>query len=455
MPFDAVGAGPRPTASRIAVVGAGISGLSAAWLLSKTRATTIYEQSALLGGHANTIDIPLPSAKGAATVPVDAGFIVYNEPAYPNLTALFEHLGVASQPACMSFGASMRGGALEYSGQTLSSVFADRRNLFSPKFWRMLSDITRFHREARRALADGLPAAVTLGEFVAQNRLGAEFARDFLTPMASAIWSTPSRKILDCSASAFIRFYGNHGLLQVLDLPTWRTVAGGSCKYVEKLGRDFSGAVRLNRPVVSVRRTPRGVEIRDAKGGVDIFDEVVIAAHADQALAMLADATAEERRLLGAFRYQKNRAVVHFDEEQMPKRRRVWSSWNYLGDDERAQVSYWMNRLQSLDCDENIFVTLNPLRAVREETIVAEFDYAHPMFDVAAAAAQRELWSLQGGDGIWFCGAHFGQGFHEDGLQAGLAVAEAIGGARRPWTVENESGRIHLAPAQHHMALAA
>ncbi|MBB5519684.1 NAD(P)/FAD-dependent oxidoreductase [Amphiplicatus metriothermophilus] len=429
---------------RIAVIGAGVSGLSAAWLLSSVHEVIVYERESRLGGHANTVEVPF----GDDVIPVDAGFIVYNEPAYPNLTALFGHLGVATEKTCMSFAASVNAGAVEYSGQSLSAVFADRRNLASPKFWSMLRDIVRFHRDARRALAEDSLQDESLSAFVARRGYGQPFTDYFLKPMASAIWSTPSARILDFSAAAFIRFYDNHGLLRVLNLPEWRTVSGGARVYVERLAASLLPKARLGARVVSVRRTQSGVEVADASGAVDRFDAAVIASHADEALAMLTDADASERRVLGAFKYQKNKAFVHFDAAHMPRRRRAWSSWNYIGDGEGFAATYWMNRLQNLAAPRDIFVTLNPRAPIRDEDIVAEFDYAHPMFDLDAANAQKEVWSLQGRGGVWFCGAHFGQGFHEDGLQAGLATAEALGGVRRPWRVPNESGRIRLAPAK-------
>lgn len=441
MAFDA---GARPAGrkgGRVAVIGSGVSGLGAAWLLSQGSDVILYEADRRIGGHSNTVDAPLPSG---GSCPVDAGFIVFNAPAYPNLTALFAHLDVETEETCMSFGASMRSGEVEYSGRSLSSVFADRARALSPSFLKMLVDVSKFHRDARRALKEGFPENQTLADFVAANRYGRAFSRDFLKPMASAIWSTPSQRVFEYSAEAFIRFYENHGLLQVLNLPTWGTVRGGSRRYVEAIERTGKFAVRLSTAVASVARGPEGVEVIDVYGGRDRFDAVVIASHADDALKMLDAPSAEERRILGAFKYQPNRAVVHFDEAQMPRRRKVWSSWNYVGDDERAAVVYWMNRLQNLPCRENIFVTLNPIRPVAPDKIVAEFDYAHPMFDLGVAAAQRGIWRIQGAGGVWYAGAHFGQGFHEDGLQAGLAVAEAIGGLRRPWRVENESGRIFL-----------
>ncbi len=448
MAFDAANE-PRP-GRRIAVIGSGVSGLSAAWLLSSAHEVVLFERDRRLGGHANTVTLKLDGEE----TPVDAGFIVFNEPNYPNLTALFAHLGLETEESCMSFAASMRGGEMEYSGQSLSSVFANRANAVSPRFWRMLGEIVRFHREARSALGAGGDGR-SLRDFVAENRYSDTFVRDFLQPMASAIWSTPSDDILDFPALSFFQFFDNHGLLQVMDLPIWHTVSGGSVRYVEQLAAPLRASARLSAPVQAVTRVSGGVKVTAYGGEPELFDAVVIASHADAALSMLTDADDQERRVLGAFAYQSNTAYVHFDEAQMPKRRRAWASWNYIAEEKGAGVSYWMNRLQNLRCSRNVFVTLNPPRPVRDDLIAAEFSYDHPMFDLAAAAAQKELWSLQGRGGVWFCGAHFGHGFHEDGLQSGLAVAEALGGVRRPWSVANESGRIHLPAHVQTLATAA
>jgi predicted NAD/FAD-binding protein len=270
--------------------------------------------------------------------------------------------------------------------------------------------------------------------------------------MAASIWSAPSVDILDYPAASLFRFYANHGLLQVTNNPRWSTVTGGSRVYVERLAKNVAAKARLG--AARVARVNGAVTVTDVEGHADRFDHVVIATNAERALALLACPTAREEALLKAFRYQTNRAVVHSDAGQMPRRRKVWASWNYMGGDGAPSVSYWMNRLQNLTCDTDIFVTLNPASPIASDAIVAEFDYDHPMFNIEASKAQRDLWSLQGEGGVWFCGAHFGSGFHEDGLQSGLAVAEDLGGVRRPWTLENESGRIwrHAAPP---LALAA
>jgi len=442
MPFDArgrsaaiPGAGKR---LRIAIVGSGVSGLSAAWLLSTRHEVVVYEKDARFGGHANTVDVPVDGR----TVPVDAGFIVFNKPNYPNLTALFERLGVEIDSTDMSFGVSMEGGRVEFSSRGASGLFANRENFASLSHWSMLADIVRFNREANAALQRGLDGGVTLGAFVAERGFSTPFVRRFLEPMAAAIWSTPSLKVLDYPAASLFRFYANHGLLQTSNMPRWSTVVGGSRRYVERISEPFRDGARLGLGVAEIERTRNGVIVTDERGGIDHFDAVVLATHADRALAMLKAPTGRERALLGAFAYQPNRAVMHFDARLMPRRKRAWASWNYEAGADALSVTYWMNLLQSLDCRRDIFVTLNPAAPVRADAIIAEFDYDHPMFNIEAGKAQKELWSLQGEGGVWYCGAHFGSGFHEDGLQAGLAVAEDLGGVRRPWTVADDSGRI-------------
>ena len=432
-----------PRRRRVAVIGAGISGMSAAWLIGRSMDVVLYEEADRPGGHANTVSAP--SRDGP--IPVDTGFIVYNDRNYPNLVALFEHLRVPTRASDMSFAASLDGGAFEYSGSGIGGLLGQPGNVLRPRFWRMLSDTLRFYREAPAVLGGEELASKTLGQYLDENRYSPAFVTDHLLPMGAAIWSTTARRMRDYPLHAFIRFFESHGLLALSDRPRWRTVTGGSREYVKRLLADFSGEIRLRSAVREVRRDMGYVSVTDWRGNRDIFTDVVIATHADRALAMLADPLGQERELLGAIGYTANTAVLHTDERLMPRRKKVWSSWNYIGEPERDGerplcVTYWMNRLQGIDPATPLFVTLNPHRNIPEERIIAEVDYDHPLFDTAALAARKELWRLQGRGGVWFCGAHFGSGFHEDGLQSGLSVAEAICGQRRPWSVDDESGRI-------------
>lgn len=431
----------------IAVIGSGISGMSAAWLLSRRYDVTLFERGIRAGGHCNTVDAPTDTRP----VPVDTGFIVYNEACYPNLVALFERLAVPTAPTSMSFAVSLNGGRYEYSGSGLAGLFGQPANMLRPAHWRMTADVARFFREARALLSDEAPGGASLGDYLAANGYSQAFSDRYILPMAAAIWSTPSAEVMRFPVASFVRFFANHGLLQALNQPVWRTVIGGSREYVRRLLGDMGGRIELAAAVTRIERQSSGVLVT-AQGRQKYFDACVVATHADEALALLADADVCERRLLGSFRYQQNRAVLHGDCSFMPERRRLWSSWNYLGSGGEGSgapsLTYWMNNLQPLgEGCPHLFVTLNPGREVAADRFIDSFDYAHPMFDVAAVTAQRELWQLQGQRRTWFAGSYFGYGFHEDGLQAGLAAAEAIGGVRRPWQVEQESGRIHLAPA--------
>jgi predicted NAD/FAD-binding protein len=348
----------------------------------------------------------------------------------------------------MSFAVSVDGGRLEYSGTGLSGLLAQRRNALRPRFWSMLADIRRFYRQAPADLAALDASEATLGDYLDRGGYGRAFRDDHLLPMAGAIWSAPPRAMLDYPAASFIRFYANHGLLQIRDRPQWRTVTGGSRAYVERLIRCFRHRIKLGVAAKRVRRFDGDVGVFDACGHAQKFDHVIIATHADEALDLLDDASPAERSLLGAFRYSENSAVLHGDSSLMPKRRGAWSSWNYIGPRDRdsagCNVTYWMNRLQNLAVPEDIFVTLNPQHGPDPTTTSNIETYHHPLFDLAAMRAQRLLWSLQGVRNTWFCGSYFGAGFHEDGLQSGLAVAEALGGLKRPWTVADESGRIFI-----------
>lgn len=432
---------------RIAVIGSGISGLSAAWLLSERHDVTLYESDGRLGGHTNTRTVM--TRQGA--VAVDTGFIVFNPSSYPNLCALFDRLGVETLDTEMTFGVSLDDGHTEYSGTDLFTLFAQKRNLLRPRHWGMIRDILRFYREAPRHGPEA--ETQSLGQFLDAGRYGAAFRDDHLLPMAAAIWSGPIEEMMELPAAAFVRFCDNHHLMIAGARPPWRTVKGGSQRYVEKLLADSKLHVRANCAVERIKRTSGGVLVADASGEEHVYDEVVIATHANQALSVLDHPTDRERELLGAFRYSKNLAVLHDDPGLMPQRRSVWSAWNYLGTRDQGgarqpvSVSYWMNALQHLPCDD-LFVTLNPTTAIDPARVRYATEYEHPVFDRAALAAQREHADIQGIDRIWYAGAHLGAGFHEDGLQAGLAVAEALGGVSRPWQVANATGRVALEPRE-------
>jgi predicted NAD/FAD-binding protein len=422
---------------RIAIIGSGIAGLGCAWLLDQGHDITLYEADDRIGGHACTIDLPTPDGP----LPVDTGFLVYNERTYPNLTALFDHLDVPTRATSMSFGVSIDQGRLEYAGgDSYALLFAQKRNLFRPGHHRMLLDIARFNSEALQFL-EKEPAAdeveLTLGAFLEAGGYGRGFTDHYLLPMAAAIWSATLAGIRAFPARSFIRFFANHGLLSMSDRPAWRTVRGGSRTYVEKLAAPFQDSILQGRAVRRLRRTGFGVELLDDAGEVRDFDAVVLACHADEALALIERPNPKERAILGSFTYQLNHAVLHQDCSLMPKRRSVWSSWNYLTTSARSaevkvSVTYWLNRLQSLDSDHPALVTLNPIREPDPASVVRRFAYDHPQFTHAALRAQQRLAEIQGRDRLWFCGAHWGHGFHEDGLLSGLQVAAQLG-VTPPW----------------------
>ena len=428
----------------IAVIGTGIAGLSAAWLLSKNHRVTVYEQNAIVGGHSNTVDTTVAGRQ----IAVDTGFIVYNPVNYPNLVALFDLLEVPTQTSDMSFAASLNDGALEYSGTDLNGLFAQRRNLVRPRFLSMLRDLLRFYRQAPTLTDEDELRYVSLGDFLRRHNYGEAFINDHLLPMGGAIWSSSVEQMLAFPALSFLRFFRNHGLVQLRDRPEWRTVDGGSREYVSRLTAATDATWLTGTTVEQVLRDNTGVTIVAGEQRRR-HDQVVLACHSDQALRLLDQPTAAETQTLGAIRYQHNETILHTDTSLMPRSRRAWASWNYVGsnNDESGDalcVTYWMNLLQPIDTPEPLFVTLNPNRAINPDHILQTFDYEHPIFDAAALDSQSRLWQLQGQQNTWYCGAWFGSGFHEDGIQAGLAVAERLGGARRPWTVANESARISL-----------
>lgn len=440
MPYEASLPSKR---RKIAIVGSGVAGMSAAWLLHKSQDITLFEKGGHIGGHSNTVD----AGRDGRAVPVDTGFIVFNDQNYPNLVALFEHLGVPTKPSDMSFGASLGGGRFEYCGTGLNGLLGQRRNMVNPRFWAMLSDIVRFYKTAPEIITASTDENLTLGDYLAAQKYSRAFTRDHILPMGAAIWSTSVEDMLDYPLAAFVRFFESHGLLKFQDRPQWWTVDGGSIEYVKRLTAPFAHKIR-REGIARVRRHAGHVELETERGERLHFDDVVIAAHADEALGLLDDADAAERRLLGSFRYTDNETFLHRDERLMPKRRRVWSSWNYMenqnaaNDRESLTVTYWMNRLQGIDESDPLFVTLNPHVLPREETIIRTFSYQHPLFDAKAMAAQRDLWQLQGRNRTWFCGSYFGYGFHEDALQAGLAVAEQISGTLRPWDAGHQAPRV-------------
>ncbi|MEQ9638815.1 MAG: FAD-dependent oxidoreductase [Alphaproteobacteria bacterium] len=428
----------------IAVVGSGAAGLGAAWALSRRHRVALYEAEPRPGGHCNTLQV----APNGQSLPVDTGFIVYNQRNYPNLTAWFRHLDVATENSDMSFSVQAPGERVEWSGDNTATVFGQPSNLIRPRFIAMVRDILRFNRRAAADVAADRVPTVSLGEYLAAGGYGDGFRRWYLLPMGAAIWSATLAEMERFPARTFLRFFHNHGLLTVNDRPQWRTVTGGSRTYVARvldlIGRE---ALHLGTPVQAIRRDPAGAEVIDANGGRRRFDHVVLACHADQALALLAEPSATERVTLGDFKYQSNAAILHTDAGLMPRRKRLWASWNYraeaaAAETERAPVAltYWMNRLQNLPRRHPVFVTLNPVTRPRDETVIREIDYRHPLFDAGAVAAQDRLDAIQGADRVWFCGSYHGYGFHEDALTSGLRVAEALG-AIVPW---RRAGRPRL-----------
>ena len=423
---------------KVAVIGSGISGLAAAHRLRGHARVTLFEAGSYFGGHTHTVDVSLPDRHGhTVTHGVDTGFLVFNERTYPGLIALLAELQVPTAPSDMSFsvqvpGAGVLGGrALEWSGSNLATVFAQRRNLLRPRFWGMLSELLRFNRLCTDLAESGQEQALVqpLGDFLDQHGFGAAFRHWYFLPMLGCIWSCPTDQMLRFPVATMVRFCHNHGLIQVQNRPQWHTVAGGARQYVHAILQGLDA--RLATPVTHIERTMAGVSVR-AAGVTEPFDAVVLAVHSDQALRLLAQPSAAERRVLGAIRYQPNRAVLHTDTRVMPRRRAAWAAWNYEraadGAQESARVClhYWLNRLQPLPFAQPVLVSLNPVSPIDPAKILGEFDYDHPVFDLSAWSAQKQVAELQGVQRTWFAGAWTGYGFHEDGLQSGYRAADAL-----------------------------
>jgi len=405
---------------KIAIIGSGISGMGVAALLHEKYDITVYEKSAAIGGHSRTVDIDYNGTK----IAVDTGFIVFNHRNYPLLTALFKHLDVPTQKSNMTFGVSADNGSLEWGAQNLNAVFGQRSNILNPRFWKFLVDILRFNNGAEAAAARN--PGKTLGELIAIMGLGDWFVKYYILPMGGAIWSCPLDVMMGFPANFFVSFFKSHGLLTVTQQPQWHTVTGGSKEYIRRLTAPFASRIRLSAAVKAIRQDGR-VQITDAQGHIQEYDHAVFACHADETVSILQDPTAEEASVLGKFRYQPNRAVLHKDQSFMPKRRRCWSSWVYHPKGQDISVTYWMNQLQGIDNKYPLFVTLNPSRAVAPEHVFDEHVFTHPVYTQESFAAQKRLPSVQGLRNTWFCGAYHRNGFHEDGLHSAVEVARLLG----------------------------
>jgi predicted NAD/FAD-binding protein len=412
---------------RVAIVGAGVAGLGCAWLLTRQgRQVTLFEANDYLGGHTHTVDVTL----NGTTAPVDTGFLVFNDRTYPKLVALFDELAVASVPSTMTFSVRNDAAGVEWSGTGLASLFAQPGNALRPAFWRMLVDVLRFNRTMTAMRREGRVDAVTLGNFLDAHGYSAPFRQWYLLPMASAIWSSSAREVLAFPLPTLVRFCHDHGLLRIFGRPQWRTVAGGGRVYVDRIAARLAD-VRRSTPIQRIRRYPGHVEVDTPDRAAERFDEIVVACHSDQTLALLADVSREEAALLGSVRFQKNRVVLHTDTRLMPKSRRAWAAWNHLAIDDAAAegpvaVTYWLNQLQPLPFKTPLLCTLNPPFEPRAEALIAEFEYSHPVVKGAVVSAQQKLAHLQGQRRTWYAGAWLGYGFHEDGLASAHVVALGI-----------------------------
>jgi uncharacterized protein len=413
--------------AKVAIIGTGIAGLTAAYQLAPYHDITVYEKDPRVGGHTRTRVVN----HGGRQIPVDTGFIVYNEHNYPNLTALFGRLGVAVEKSNMSFALTVRDGWLEWGAESANAIFAQRRNVLRPAFYRLFGQVLRFNANAVDMVERN--PEISLGELLTRMGLGDWFRWYYLLPMAGAIWSCPPRQMMAFPATTFVRFFANHGLLSSSGQPQWYTVSGGSQNYIDRITTSYASRIRTDCGAAEVTRTEKGVVVRDVEGNAETYDHVVLASHANESLKLLADADGEERAVLGAFSYQRNRAILHKDPQFMPRRKHCWASWVYHsdgnGDDSAITMSYWMNRLQNIDRKYPLFVTLNPERTVPDEHVFDEHVFSHPVFDQAAVATQPRVQAMQGKRNVWFCGAYLGYGFHEDGHVSALVAANGLNAA--------------------------
>ncbi len=411
---------------RIAIVGAGVSGLVTAHLLDSGHEVTVFEAAGYAGGHTNTVRVDTPNE----THHVDTGFIVFNDRNYPNFQRLLERLGVASQASTMTFGVSDGRGDFEYTGSSPNGLFAKRAHMVTPWFHRMVADMARFNRAARELVRPGAGDGPALGPWLEQQGFSRPFIERLIVPQASAVWSADPRQMWTFPARFLVEFFDNHGMLSFRGRPRWQTVSGGSARYVDALLARFTGRLRLSTPVSAVRRGEQGVLVTPRGGEPELFDEVVLATHSDQALALLGDASDAERRLLGAIPYQSNEAVLHTDTSILPRRRRAWASWNYHLSDPptgRTTVTYHMNRLQALRAEREFCVTLNRTSEIAPDHVIRTIAYAHPVYTREGMAAQRRCDEISARNRTHFCGAYWGWGFHEDGVVSALRVAEHFG----------------------------
>lgn len=413
---------------KIAVIGTGIAGMATAWLLDQRYQILLIDKNNYIGGHTNTVAVSDEHTEGVTAV--DTGFIVYNEPNYPNLVGLFNTLEVETRATNMTFSASILNSGLEYAGNNLDTLFAQRKNLLSPRFLKLVYDILKFNRHAKALIKDEQAnPKLTLGQFLSELRIGKAMQDDYLLPMAAAIWSCPPQQMQSFPAKSFAQFFNNHGLLNVSDRPQWRTVVGGSQCYIDKLLTSFLGEIIIDNGVTKVDRQTDGVTLTLEDGQQHKVDKVVIASHADEALFLLSNPTESEQKILSCFRYQENDTYLHTDARLMPSHPKVWSCWNYLAQQSgeatpSVSVSYWMNALQGLDSSSDYFVSLNPIKDIDPAKIIRRIHYMHPVFDNEAMAAQQQLDQLQGQNNTWFAGSYFGYGFHEDALASAVSVAK-------------------------------